>query len=105
MKKNEKKVKKGQKKPPLMAPIAPLMALFPFFLLFFINFSKKRKKRGAPPPPQKGSKKGVFRAKFGGSDPRKRTMSDWYPLVVAVIAQDWLILGTIDSEKGGAYGP
>ena len=32
-------------------------------------------------------------------------MSDWYPLVVAVIAQDWLILGTIDSEKGGAYGP
>ena len=88
-----------------MPPSAPLVPFFHFFSLFFTFFSKIGQKRGAPPPPQKGSKKGVFRAKFGGSDPRKRTMSDWYPLVVAVIAQYLLILGTIDSERGGAYGP
>ncbi len=94
-----------KKRPPLVPPSAPLVRFFDVFSLFFTFFRKKVKKRGSPPPPQKGSKKGVFRAKFGGSDPRKRTMSDWYPLVVAVIAQDWLILGTIDSERGGAYGP
>ncbi len=88
-----------------MPPSAPLVPFFHFFSLFFTFFLKICEKRGSPPPPQKGSKKGVFRAKFGGSDPRKRTMSDWYPLVVAVIAQYLLILGTIDSERGGAYGP
>ena len=88
-----------------MPPSAPLVRFFHFFSLFFTFFSKICQKRGSPPPPPKGAKKGVFRAKFGGSDPRKRTMSDWYPLVVAVIAQYLLILGTIDSERGGAYGP